>query len=111
MGKMIFFATNGKHVPSGSGHYFARGKQGQRIEVLPDVYQQQFEAYLDRLGVKPTTYHEIMNKAEQEWQAFAQLMNAFAEDIEQWQNYHGKGVYVEITPLHGEKKRDEKRDA
>jgi hypothetical protein len=95
MGKMVFSASNGKHVPSGGGHYFARGEQGQLIEVLPEVYQQQFEAYLKRLGVKPTTYNEILNKAEQEWHAFAQLRDTFAEDLEQWQTYHGKGVYVE----------------
>src|SRR5450631_4335638 len=87
MRKMVFSASNGKHVPSGGGHYFTRGEQGQLIEVLPEIYKQQFEAYLSRLEVKPTTYHEIQNKAEQEWQAFAQLMDTFAEDLEQWQTY------------------------
>jgi hypothetical protein len=111
MGKMVFSTSNGKHVPSGDGHYFARGEQGQLIEVLPDVYQQQFEAYLSRLGVKPTTYHEIMKRAEQEWQAFAQLMDAFAEDVEQWQTYQEKGVYVEEASPFREKMQEEKRDA
>ncbi|MBA2393385.1 MAG: hypothetical protein H0V70_11660 [Ktedonobacteraceae bacterium] len=95
MGKMGFSASNGKHVPADGGHYCARGERGQRIEVLPEVYQRHFEAYLNRLGVKPTTYYEIMTKAEQEWHAFAQLMDDFAQDTEQWQHYRGKDVFVE----------------
>jgi hypothetical protein len=36
MEKLVFSASNGKHVPSGGGHYFARGGQGWLIEAHPD---------------------------------------------------------------------------
>ena len=96
MAQMKWYAGHGGFSYSLNGHHFARLEDGTEIEVHPDIYDQQFHAYLDRIGVQRTTYHEIMRRAEQEWQAYCRTMDAFAEDIQQWLEYQGRGVFVTL---------------
>ncbi len=98
MAKMKWYAGRGGFGYSPNGHHFVRLEDGTEIEVHPDTYDQQFHAYLERIGVQRTSYHQIMQKAEAEWQAYCRVMDAFAEDIQQWIEYQGRGVFV--TPPH-----------
>ena len=75
-------------------NYLRPSEDGTEIEVHPDTYDQQFRAYLQRIGVEHTSYSQIMEKAEQEWQAYCRVMDAFAEDTQQWLKYQGRGVYI-----------------
>lgn len=92
--KMTWRAGRGKHIFSNKGYYFARLPDGTHIEVHPDAYHQAFHAYLLLKWVRPTTWSEIMGKADAEWRAYCHLMNAFAEDIQQWLTFRGEGTFV-----------------
>ena len=94
MAKMKWYAGQCTFPYSPMGHHCVRLEDGTEIEVHPDTYEQQFHAYLERLGVARTSYSQIMQKAEQEWQAYRQVIDAFAEDTQQWLEYQGRGVYV-----------------
>jgi hypothetical protein len=99
MKKMAWCASRGKYISSqGQGHYYTRLEDGTVIEVHPDVYQQQFHAYLQHLGVKPTTFTEIIARAEQEWNTFCQVMNAFDEDVDQWRERASTQGVMVIPP-------------
>jgi hypothetical protein len=95
MSKMRWYAGRGQHFYSPLGHHFARLEDGTGIEVRSDVYEKQFQAYLESPGVQHTSWYEIVKKAEEEWQAYCQVMDAFAENLEQWRAYQGYGVYIE----------------
>jgi hypothetical protein len=95
MSKMKWYAGRSQHFYSPIGHHDARLEDGTEITVHPDIYDQQFYAYLERIGVKPTSWYEIMRKAEEEWQAYCRIMEAFAENVEQWLEYQGRGVVIE----------------
>jgi hypothetical protein len=94
--KMTWHAGHGKHIYSEKGHYSARLLDGTRIEVHPDMYHKAFNAHLILKGIRPTTWSEIMGKAEREWQAYCQFMDAFAENIQQWFTYHNPGVFIDL---------------
>jgi hypothetical protein len=94
MAKMKWYAGRGGFSYSPNGHHVARLEDGTQIEVHSDTYDQQFNAYLERIGIARTSYSEIMQKAEQEWQEYCRVMDAFAEDIQQWLEYQGRGVYI-----------------
>ena len=96
---MKWYVGRGGFGYSPNGHHFVRLEDGTEIEVHPDIYDQQFQVYLERIGVARTSYHEIMQKAEQEWQVYRQVMDAFAKDIQQWLEYQGRGVYI-TRPTH-----------
>ena len=98
MTKMKWSAGRGGFGSSPMGHHFERLEDGSLIEVHPDRYEQQFEAYLERIGVARTSYSQIMQKAEQEWQAYRQVVDAFAEDTQQWLEYQGRGVFIKRPP-------------
>lgn len=99
MAKMRWYAGRGKHYYSPMGHHFVRLEDGTEIDVHSDVYEAQFQAYLERIGIRRTSWYEIMERArqqaEQEWRAYCQIMDAFDEDVEQWRDYHGRGVVIE----------------
>lgn len=92
---MKWYARRSQHFYSLSGHHYAHLEDGTEITVHPDTYDQQFYAYLERIGVKPTSWYEIMRKAEAEWQVYCRIMEAFAENVEQWLEYQGRGVVIE----------------
>ena len=96
--KMQWRAGSGKFIYSLNGHYFMRLENGTHIEVHPDVYDQRFNEYLERLGVKRTSRYEIMQRAEQEWQEYVCLMERFAENSQQWLDVQGSGISVEPGP-------------
>jgi hypothetical protein len=96
--KMIWRLGRGKHVDSGKGHYSARLLDGTQIEVHPDAYNKAFNTYLLLRGIRPTTWSGIMRKAEREWQVYYQLMDTFAQDIQQWSNYHHPNVFIDLPP-------------
>ncbi len=87
MAKMRWYAGCGQHFYSPMGRYHVRLEDGTQIEVHPATYQQQFEAYLERIGVQRTTWFEIMQKAEHEWKEYCRVMDAFAENNQQWLDY------------------------
>lgn len=91
MAPMKWYAGRGGFMYSPKGHHSVRLTE---IEVHPDTYEQQFHAYLERIGVARTSHSEIMQKAEQEWQAYCRVRDAFADDIQQWLEYQGRGVFV-----------------
>lgn len=95
MAKMKWYAGRGKFCYSPMGHHFVRLEDGTEIDVHPDVYEARFRTYLERIGVRRTSWHEIAQQAEQEWQAYCLVMDAFAEDVEQWREYQGRGVVIE----------------
>jgi len=95
MGKMRWYAGSGKHFYSPMGHYYARLEDGTEIEVHPKTYDEQFHAYLERIGVQRTSWYTIMQQAEKEWNEYCQVMDAFAEDLQQWLEYQARGVVVE----------------
>lgn len=107
MGKMEWYAGGGKHFSSPMGHYAARLEDGTRIEVHADLYDAQWNAYLERLGAQRTSWFEIMHRAEQEWNAYCRLMDAFAENLEQWGEYHGAGVFIEQAAVQAQKGEEE----
>jgi glutamate racemase len=86
------------------GHYYVRLEDGTEITIHPDVYDQQFYAYLERIGIKRTSCDEIMRKAEEEWQAYCRVMDAFAENVEQWLDTQQCGVFIERLPVQSAKK-------
>jgi hypothetical protein len=86
---------SGKYFSSQKGCYFVRFEDGTSIEVHPDVYEQRFHAYLDHLGVQPTTWSEIMRRAEQEWQDYCHLRDTFAKNSQQWLDESESGVFIE----------------
>lgn len=94
MARMKWYAGRGGFSYSPNGHHCVRLEDGTQIEVHPDTYDQQFHAYLERIGVPPTTHYEIMQKAEEEWQAYCRVMDAFAENTQQWIEFQGRGVFV-----------------
>jgi hypothetical protein len=113
--KLRWYAGRGKFFYSPNGRYSLRLEDGTYIEIHPDTYDQRFNAFLSRLGVKRTSWSEIMQKAErgwqegskrtswsvamqraeQEWNAYCQIMEAFAENIQQWLDDPGNGVFIE----------------
>lgn len=93
--EMIWHAGRSRHSSSEGGYLSIYLEDGTRIEVSSETYAQRFNAYLNHLGVKPTTWSQIMGKAEAEWQAYCQLMDAFAENIQQWLDDSGNGIFVE----------------
>jgi hypothetical protein len=95
MSKMRWYAGRGQHFYSPMGHHFARLEDGTQIEVHPTTYDEQFSAYLERIGVQRTSWYEILQRAENEWKEYCRIMDAFAEDLEQWQVYRGRGVFIE----------------
>ena len=99
---------SGKFFTSSEGYYFVWLEDGTYIEVHPDVYNQQFHGYLELLGVKRTTRHEIMQRAEQEWRDYSRLMEDFAENSQQWLKTPGRGIFVE--PSKGEQIPGEKEE-
>lgn len=106
--KMQWHAGQGRFFFSSKGCYHVNLEDGTHIEVHPDVYDQRFDAYLEHLGVKRTTYYEIMRRAEQEWQEYARLRERFAENAQQWLDAQGSGVFVE--PGNGEQKQGKDRE-
>jgi len=106
--KMQWHAGQGQFFFSPKGCYCVDLEDGTHIEVHPDVYDQRFNEYLARLGVKRTTWNEIMRRAEDEWQEYARLMERFAENPRQWLDVQGNGIFVE--PGHEKQKRGENRE-
>ncbi len=100
MAPLKWYAGRGGFSSSPNGHHFVRVEDGTEIEVHPDTYEQHFHAYLERIGVQRTSYYEIMQKAEQEWQAYCRIMDAFAQDTQQWLDSQGRGVVVTWPPPH-----------
>ncbi len=94
MTQMKWYAGRGGYSYSPNGHHFARLEDGTEIEVHPDTYDQRFAAYLERIGVARTSLSEIMQKAEQEWQQYRCVMDAFAQNTQQWLDSHERGVFV-----------------
>ncbi len=95
MAKMRWYAGHGSYSYSPMGHHFVRLEDGTEIEVHPDTYEKHFNAYLEQIGVPRTTWSEIMHKAENEWKEYCRVMDAFAENNQQWLDYRGFGVLVE----------------
>jgi hypothetical protein len=93
--KMIWHAGRGRHCWSSWGYYSVSLEDGTRIEVISETYDQRFNGYLNDLGVKPTTWSQIMRKADAEWQRYCQVMDAFAENYQQWLDQKVSGVFVE----------------
>ncbi len=106
--KMQWRAGSGKFFYSLNGCYFVRLEDGTYIEVRPEVYNERFNEYLERLGVKRTSWYEIMQRAEQEWQDYCSLIDNFAANSQQWLDKQGYGVFVE--PGKREQKRSENRE-
>lgn len=106
--KMQWHAGKGRFFSSPKGCHLVDLEDGTHIEVHPDVYDQRFNEYLERIGAKRTTWYEIMCRAEQEWQEYCRLMERFAENSQQWLDVQGSGVFVE--PGNEEQKRGENRD-
>ena len=109
MKKMRWYAGRGRFGYSPEGHWVGCMEDGTRIEVHPKLYDEQFDAYLERLGVKRTSWYEIMQKAEQEWQTHSKLMDEFAENLEQWLTLQHQGFSVIIErpriPIQADEKR------
>ncbi|TMD69814.1 MAG: hypothetical protein E6I97_20750 [Chloroflexi bacterium] len=95
MEKMRWYAGSGKHFYSPMGCYYTRLEDGTEIEVHPKTYDEQFHAYLERIGVQRTSWYTIMQQAEKEWNEYCQVMDDFAEDLQQWLEYQARGVVVE----------------
>jgi len=95
---MTWRAGAGKYISSEQGHYFARLSDETYIEVHPDVYYQAFYAYVRIKGIRPTIWSQMMEKAEAEWQAYSRLMDAFAEDTQQWFTSCDPGVFIDLPP-------------
>lgn len=95
MAKMRWYAGRGQHFDSPMGHHYARLEDGTEIEVRSDVYDKQFHTYLERIGVQHTSWYAIMQKAENEWKEYCRVMDTFAENVQQWQEYRGFGVSIE----------------
>lgn len=93
--KMRWYAGRGRHFYRPMGHYHARLEDGTQIEVHPDTYDAQFNAYLEQKGIKRTTWFEIFQRAEREWEAYCRVMDAFAENLQQGQTFRGEGVFIE----------------
>ncbi len=104
MAAMKWYAGRGGFSYSPNGHHFVRVEDGTEIEVHPDTYDKQFHAYLECIGVQRTSDHEIMQKAEGEWQAYCRIMDAFAEDTQQWLDYQGRGVYITRPRIQAQQK-------
>lgn len=94
--KMVWRAGSGEHFYSEKGCYSATLLDGTHIEVHPDTYLKAFNAYLTLRGVTPTTLSEIIRKADAEWQAYYQLIDAFDENLQQWFNYHDPGIFIDL---------------
>ncbi len=116
---MRWYAGRGGHFYDWYGRWSGRMEDGTEIEVMPSVYAEQFTACLERIGmrrtswfeimskadnewqecccsgIKRTTWSEIMRKADNEWEAYCRVMDAFAADHQQWLNYRGFGVFIE----------------
>jgi hypothetical protein len=105
---------------SGSkGHYSVLLEDGTRIEVNPDVYARHLNTYLERQGIHPTSWNELMSWARAEWQQacsdgiggqtwaqirdqvearwqeYCQVLDAFAEDYQRWLHAPSAGVFIE----------------
>jgi hypothetical protein len=93
--KMRWHAGRGKFLYSLHGHYSVRLEDGTSIEVDPDVYNQRFNAYLERIGVKRTSWSAIMQQAEKQWQDYCDVMDTFAENYHLWLDDQQCGVFVE----------------
>jgi hypothetical protein len=103
MAKMRWYAGCGQHFYSPLGHYYVRLEDGTQIEVHPATYDEQFRSYLERIGVQHITWSEIMRKAEDEWNAYCQVMDDFAEYVQKWHEYKGFGVYIERPKVQAQK--------
>ncbi len=95
MSKMRWYAGRGSYCDSPKGHHFVRLEDGTQIEVHADTYEQQFHAYLERMSVQPTTWSEIMHKADNEWKEYCRVGDAFAANYQQWLDYRGFGVRIQ----------------
>ncbi len=99
MSKMRWYAGRGSDCCSSMGHHYVRLEDGTEIEVDSKTYEHQFHAYLEQIGVKPTTWSEIMHQAENEWKEYCRVMDAFAENQQQWLDYRGFGVCIQRPKL------------
>ncbi len=95
MVKMRWYAGRGSYCDSPKGHHFVRLEDGTQIEVHPDTYDTQFNAYLEQIGAQRTSWSEIMQKAENEWKEYCRVIDAFAENQQQWLDYRGFGVRIQ----------------
>ncbi len=95
MANMRWYAGRGRHYDSPMGHHFIRLEDGTEIEVHPDTYEQQFHAYLERIGVQRTSWDAILHQAENEWKEYCRVRDAFAENYQQWLDYRGFGVRIQ----------------
>jgi hypothetical protein len=77
------------------GHYAARLEDGTRIEIRAETYQEQFHAYLERIGEPPKSWLSIMLRAEREWEQYCLVMDAFASNTQQWLDHQGREVFID----------------
>ncbi len=108
MASMRWYARRGSDCCCPKGHHFVRLEDGTQIEVHPDTYEKQFHAYLEQIGVKPTTWSEIMHQAEKEWKEYCRVRDAFAENCQQWLDYRGFGVRIQRPQVLTQRARREK---
>lgn len=121
--KMKWYAGRSRHFYDWYGCWLGRMEDGTTIEVMPSVYAKQFTAYLERIGMrrtswfeimskaddewqkccrsstKRTTWSEIMRKANNEWEEYCSLMDEFAANHQQWLDHRGFGVFIERPAL------------
>jgi hypothetical protein len=94
---MQWHVGRGKLVGGLHGYHSIQLEDGTYIEVHSDVYERHFQAYLEQLGVQRTSWHEIMRRAEQEWQDYCTLMETFAQNTQQWLKEPESGVFIEVS--------------
>ncbi len=93
--KVRWHHGSGRFFYSPQGCYTLSLENGTSVEIHPEVYRQRFNAYLEQLGVQPTSRYEIMQRAEREWQNYCRLIDSFAENTQQWVHDPEHGVFVE----------------
>lgn len=120
---MRWYAGCGRYFYDWYGRWFGRMEDGTEIEVMPSVYAEQFTAYLELIGMRCTSWFEIMRKADDEWQKcccsdtrrttwseimrkanneweeYCRLMDEFAANHQQWLDYRGFGVFIELPAM------------
>lgn len=62
--KMRWYAGRGRFFSSVNGHHSVRLEDGTYIEVDPNVYNQRFNTYLAHIGVRRTSWSEIMRASQ-----------------------------------------------
>ncbi len=70
-------------------------KTEDMLVFVPDaVYQHHLQLYLQRIGLEPKTYAELMAEAEEQWQQQCEAISVFQTDLNYWRTVNEPGIQM-----------------